>query len=52
MGKLDDIVEILPSGKILVLVDEDEKNEKDVYLYARVSSHDQKEDLVSIITSF
>lgn len=44
-GKLDDIVEILPSGKILVLVDENEKNEKDVYLYARVSSHDQKEDL-------
>lgn len=46
-GKLEDIVEVLPSGKILVKIEQEinEELKNSVFLYARVSSNDQKEDL-------
>lgn len=45
-GKIPHKVEQLPSGTIIVYTEEqDEKEQKEVHIYARVSSHDQKNDL-------
>jgi len=43
-GKIPHPTEQLPTGTIIVYADQDSKQRKTI-LYARVSSHDQKEDL-------